>query len=88
MTTAAAASPGAGQTVKPTSSVHFAFRPHSLLRVDAGVLAVGFSLEVVGVALTASVPELGTSIGLRVVVPPDFVLSTGTRVQWLAAPLI
>lgn len=59
-----------------------------LLRVDAGIPAVGLSLKVVCVALTASVPELGTGIGLRVIVPLDYVLPTGTWVQRLAATFI
>ena len=67
---------------------HPSLQTHSLLRVDAGVLAASFSLKVVCVALTTSVPELSAGVGLGVVVPPDYVLPTGTGVQRLTAPPI
>lgn len=64
------------------------FSKHSLLCVDAGIPAVSFSLKVVCIALTASIPELCAGIGLGVIVPLDYVLSTGTWVQRLTAPFI
>lgn len=69
-------------------TLHTPFFPNSLLRVDAGVPAVGFSLKVICIALTASIPELGTGVGLGVVVPLDYILPAGTWVQRLTAPLI
>lgn len=62
--------------------------PNSLLRVHAGTPAGRFSLKVVCVALTTSIPELGTGVGLRVVVPLDYVLTTGTWFQRLTAARI
>lgn len=70
------------------SAAHGFFSKHSPLRVDAGIPAGGFSLKVVCVALAASVPELGASIGLRVVVPLDYILPTGSWVQRLTTPFI
>lgn len=91
----------AGQTVRPASSVRSASLtqkayvnfPHtlsanSLLRVDAGIPAVGFRCKVVWVALTATVPELGTGVGFGVVVPLDHILAARTWVQWLTAAFI
>lgn len=54
-----------------------------MLCVHAGIPAVGFGLKVVGVALTTTEPELGTSIGLGIVVPPYNILSAGSRIQRL-----
>lgn len=48
---------------------------------DTRLLALFFCLEAVLVALTASVPELSTSVGLFVVVPANDVVSTGALTQ-------
>lgn len=70
---------------KRVSVAHVTSSWCSLLRVDAWAPALGLSLKVVCVALATSKPELGTGIGLGIVVPPDYILSTGPRVQRLAA---
>ena len=54
---------------------------HTLLRVDAGEPAAGLRLKVVCVSLAASEPELSAGVSFGVVVPSNYVLSTGPGVQ-------
>lgn len=55
---------------------------------DARLLAFFFCMETVVVALTASIPELSTSVCLFVVVPANDVVSTGTLTETEQTPRI
>lgn len=59
------------------------FNKLSPLRVDTESLAVKLCLKVVQIAKAASIPELCTSIGVRVIVPPDNIVPTWSRVETL-----
>lgn len=59
------------------------FNKLSPLRVDTESLAVKLCLKVVQIAKAASIPELCTSIGFGVIVPPDNIVPTWSRLETL-----
>lgn len=63
-----------------TDALNF-FNILSPLRVDTESLAVKLCLKVVQIAKATSIPELCTSIGLGVIVPPSNIVPTWSRVK-------
>lgn len=71
-------------------SIHSSIHPSShhqrcLLCLHTGFPAEILRLEAVPVALATTVPELGTGVCFRVVVPPDLILTARPWIQVLAA---